>query len=107
MQRILSGLSLPLPVIEINGAFISDLATGGHLVTNAMDTRSVRSAYDMISNFGTLPFVSTFDGESDRLYYSRILNPGMQWYLDDRTANHDRRLLLNDYLEFRLADQVF
>lgn len=106
MQRILSGMSLPLPVIEFNGAFISDLATGEHLLTNAMDPNIVRSAYDLILDSGTLPFVSSFDGESDRLYYSRILNPGMRWYLNDRTSNRDRRLAQIDDLETRLGEQV-
>jgi len=34
MQQMMAGLTLPLPVIEFNGAFISDLATGRHEVVN-------------------------------------------------------------------------
>jgi Cof subfamily protein (haloacid dehalogenase superfamily) len=106
MQRILSGLRLPLPVVEFNGAFISDLASGGHLVANAMDSESVSLVYHLISDYGVPPFVSTFDGKADRLYYSQILNPGMQWYVDDRTSNLDRRLVQTDDLQSRLGEQV-
>ena len=106
MQSILAGLRLPLPVIEFNGAFISDLGTGQHLVTNALGAELAVGAYELICAAGCVPFVSSFDGESDRLHYSEIGNPGMTWYLDDRLANNDRRLSKTADLPSRLSEQV-
>ena len=106
MQSILAGLRLPLPVIEFNGAFISDLGTGRHLVTNALDTELAVGAYELIRAAGCVPFVSSFDGESDRLHYSEIRNPGMKWYLDDRLSNNDSRLSKTADVSSRLSEQV-
>jgi Cof subfamily protein (haloacid dehalogenase superfamily) len=106
MQQMFDGLRLPLPVVEFNGAFISDLATGRHLVTNAIDADVVGDVYRTISSAGFLPFVSTFDGDSDRFYYSETRNAGMKWYLDDRIANHDPRVRRTEDLPSRLSEQV-
>ncbi len=106
MQWILSGLRLPLPVVEFNGAFISDLDTGRHLVTNALDAKVAGGAYELIRSAGALPFVSAFDGESDRLYYSDIENPGMAWYVNDRLASGDRRVRRTEDQSCRLNEQV-
>lgn len=106
MQSILAGLRLPLPVIELNGAFISDLGTGRHLAASALDTELAAGAYELIRAAGRVPFVSSFDGECDRLYYSEPGNPGMRWYLDDRLASNDRRLTKTTDLASRLSEQV-
>jgi len=106
MQSILAGLRLPLPVIELNGAFTSDLATGRHLVTNALETELAVAAYELIHAASCVPFVSSFDGEFDRLHYSEISNPGMKWYLDDRLSNNDTRLSETADLASRLSEQV-
>jgi hypothetical protein len=106
MQSILAGLRLPLPVIELNGAFISDLGTGRHLVTNALETELAMGAYKLMRAVGCVPFVSSFDGEFDRLHYSEIGNPGMKWYLDDRLSNNDRRLSKTADLSSSLSEQV-
>jgi Cof subfamily protein (haloacid dehalogenase superfamily) len=106
MQSILSGLRLPLPVVEFNGAFISDLDTGRHLVTNALDPNVAGGAYELIHSAGSLPFVSAFDGASDRLYYSEIRNPGMAWYVNDRLASGDRRVRRIEDQSSRLNEEV-
>lgn len=106
MQPILRGLKLPLPVVEQNGAFVSDLTTGEHLLTRAIDRDVAEEVYGLIRAAGCLPFVSSFDGRSDRLYYSEVENPGMQWYVDDRTSNSDSRLCRTDDVARGLSEQV-
>jgi hydroxymethylpyrimidine pyrophosphatase-like HAD family hydrolase len=106
MQVILEGLVLPLPVIEHNGSYISDLATGRHLVTNALAPPVARTAYDIIRAAGHTPMVSSFDGESDRLHYSDVPNPGVAWYVEDRRINRDPRLTATPDIESSLAEQV-
>jgi Cof subfamily protein (haloacid dehalogenase superfamily) len=92
MQPILRGIELPLPVVESNGAFVSDLVTGRHLLTNALDAGVAAELYALIFDAGCLPFLSAFDGSRDRLYYSEVRNPGMDWYVRDRTSSGDTRL---------------
>ena len=106
MQVILRGLTLPLPVIEHNGSYISDLETGRHLVTNALSPSMARGAYDIIRAAGHVPLVSSFDGASDRLHYSEVPNPGVEWYVEDRRVNRDPRLTRTDDLATALSEQV-
>lgn len=106
MRIILSGLKLPLPVVEFNGAFVSDMATGAHLVTNAMAPAAARGAFDIIRSAGCLPLVSTFDGSADRLYYVEVTNPGVEWYVNDRVRSGDPRVTRTDNLAAGLSEQV-
>jgi Cof subfamily protein (haloacid dehalogenase superfamily) len=92
IRPILAGLQLPFPVIEFNGAFITDLDTGYHAVINSLDVSTVESIFQIIRDHNCSPFVSTFDGLADRLYYQDILNKGMQGYIDSRRAANDQRL---------------
>jgi 5-amino-6-(5-phospho-D-ribitylamino)uracil phosphatase len=39
MRSLLAGVRLQLPVIELNGAFISDMQTGRHLVSTFSPSR--------------------------------------------------------------------
>ncbi|MCP4396775.1 MAG: HAD family phosphatase [bacterium] len=106
MQSILQGLPLSLPVIEFNGAFISDVDTGHHRIINSLDASVSEEIYQCILDANSLPFISTFNGTEDCLYYSDILNEGMAWYLNDRQQNHDRRLRSVTNLTYSLHDQV-
>ncbi len=106
MQQLLAGLTLDLPVIEFNGAFLSDLATGDHLVTNSLDRDVAEDVFQMIVDRGCVPLVSTFDGRGDRLYYTNVRNPGEDWYVGDRIAASDRRLRQEDDLRSHLSEEV-
>jgi Cof subfamily protein (haloacid dehalogenase superfamily) len=106
MQQLLVGLTLELPVIEFNGAFLSDLTTGRHLVTNSLDRAVVEDVFQMIVDRGCVPLVSTFDGRDDRLYYTGVRNPGEDWYVGDRIAASDRRLRQEDDLHSHLSEAV-
>jgi Cof subfamily protein (haloacid dehalogenase superfamily) len=92
VQAILGDLPLRLPVIEFNGAFLSDYRSGRHLLVNALLREVAAALHADIVAAGQAPIISTFDGRRDRLYFGPILNPGVQWYLDDRRKNHDPRL---------------
>lgn len=92
VKHILAGIPIRLPVIEINGSFISEFKTGKHLVVNDMENNLIEDAFRCITAFNCLPFVSTFDGEEDRLYYQSLPNDGMEWYYEDRVRCKDKRL---------------
>lgn len=91
MQGILRGLPLKLPVIEFNGAFLSNLATGRHETVNALRPSIAEDVYALILRHGLVPFVSSFDGTEDRVHYAAATNAGMYWYMEDRRRHNDRR----------------
>jgi len=92
IREVLGGLPLSLPIIEFNGAFISDLRTGHHQVINRIEPSVVEDVLKSVLDRGLLPFISAFDGERDRVYYTRSLNEGMDIYLKDRRDSNDPRL---------------
>ena len=106
IRPILAGLKLDLPIIEFNGAFISDLESGQHLVTNSIERAVVEDVYQLISAHGCIPFVSTFDGAEDRLYYQDITNEGMRSFLRDRQRHRDKRLRHSEDLTICFGDAV-
>ena len=108
MRPRLAGLPLSLPVVEFNGAFVSDLSSGRHLVVNALPADIARDVYSLLDGAGSTPFVSTFDGIADRLYYNHafLRNDGMRWYLRNQQSEEDPRLCFRDELREGLRDQV-
>lgn len=106
IRQLLAGLPLPLPVIEFNGAFLSDASTGEHLWTQALEPPLARAVYAAVRDAGHMPFVSTCDGRRDRLYAPPSANPGMAWYVGDRQANGDQRLTPVEDVSVGLGEQV-
>ncbi len=106
LQQTLHGIPFRLPVIEINGAFISDFATGKHLVINDMRNDLLETVYGYITEYNCMPFISTFNGDEDRLYYQTLPNDGMQWYFDNRRLARDRRLCKVKRLRDVFVDDV-
>ncbi len=106
MQVMLKGLNLRLPVIEFNGAFISDLDSGRHEIINSISPDVVESIYKLILEFGCVPFVSSFNGTEDCAYYKDVINDGMRWYLNDRLTSKDRRWRTISDLMHSFHDQV-
>lgn len=106
MRPLLRGLPLTLPVVEFNGAFLSDLSTGRHEVVNAFPSPLPGELCALIGAFGCVPFVSTFDGRDDCLYSGPPINDGMRYYLEERRAHRDPRLRACASLAAPLREQV-
>ena len=92
LRVMLKELPLTLPVIEFNGAFLTDLATGHRPFVRALAQGVGEHVMELAHRHGLRPFVSAFDGARDRLFAGAALNLGMQWYLDERKAFGDTRL---------------
>jgi Cof subfamily protein (haloacid dehalogenase superfamily) len=92
LSVMLAGLPLRLPVIEFNGAFLTELTTGRRAFIRAIEASLCHDVYARGLALGLQPFVSAFDGRSDLLYAGPPQNAGMQWYLDERVAFRDPRL---------------
>ena len=84
MRHVLADLPLRLPVVEFNGAFVSDLASGQHYLVHDLHRDILSELWQQIADAGYIPFISTYDGTADRLYYRDITNDGMAWYLRNR-----------------------
>ncbi|MBN1700157.1 MAG: HAD family hydrolase [Spirochaetales bacterium] len=92
IKKILDGIKIKLPIVEFNGAFISDFANGKHLVINNIEPIIVQEIDNICKSFQKQFFLSTFNGKEDKLYFENCTNDGMKWYVDDRTNNNDSRI---------------
>ncbi len=92
IRQIVAGVPLKLPIIEINGAFVSDLQSGRHLCINSLPREISEEICNLCENNGCVPFVAAFDGEKDHLFYEAITNEGMEWFVADKTEDHSDRL---------------
>ncbi|WP_211765327.1 HAD hydrolase family protein [Kutzneria sp. CA-103260] len=88
MRPMLPGVDLRLPVIEHNGAYISDLRTGEHLVTNALDAAIAGKAVELLGD----PIVTSWDGTRDRVHHGTDLNTGAGWFIAEKRRYADPRL---------------
>jgi 5-amino-6-(5-phospho-D-ribitylamino)uracil phosphatase len=53
MRSLLSGVGFRLPVIELNGAFVSELDSGRHLVSNVLSKGESCTAVEIILETAT------------------------------------------------------
>lgn len=98
MRALLAGVEFRLPVIEFNGAFVSELQSGRHLVKNVLPPHVACGVVEEILATGTDPVVSTWDGARDRVHFGSRANDGTSWYVEEKRAYDDPRLALCDDL---------
>ena len=92
IRQVLGDLPLRLPVVESNGAFLTDYASGRHEAVHGFASSLAEELLVRGRRRGQIPFLVAFDGSRDRLFYTKAVNPGMDWYLQDRLKAADRRL---------------
>ena len=90
MTPILGGLPLQLPVIAINGAYLTDYSTGNHQVINHIKNTFAATIYQHILDGGLLPFIVTHNGTEDCLCWQDLKNEQMQWYHDILHVHKDK-----------------
>jgi Cof subfamily protein (haloacid dehalogenase superfamily) len=99
IQAILRGLPLTLPIIELNGALVSDFASGKHKSVHALDRTMSERVLGLLRERGLAPFVAiAMDGQT-RLYHGPLNNSAMQWYRDEKVEKGDQGLVRVDDLE--------
>jgi Cof subfamily protein (haloacid dehalogenase superfamily) len=92
IKPVLGDIPIKLPVIAINGAYLSDYSTGRHLIINSLEKSIAEAIFDIIRKANLWPFVCTFNGTDDRLYYQTLSHPAMHWYRQAILALNDQRL---------------
>lgn len=103
---ILGDLPLILPVICINGAYLTDYKTGHHLVINNLENQFANTIYQHILDGGLLPFIVTHNGTEDCLYWQDLANEQMQWYHDILHVHKDKRIRRTEDLKHALKEKV-
>ena len=108
IRAAIGDLPLRLPVIDQNGACVSELASRRHLAIHALDPPVARDLWSLLEDAGCSPFLMTFDGADDRVYYNRTVlrNGGMRRFLENRERIEDPRLRKLGDLRNGLDDQV-
>jgi len=106
IQPLLDKVQLPLPVIEFNGSFISDLKTGEHLYINDLEKSAIHVTADILQKHSLNYFLSTFDNRTDKLHYIKAENPGEEWYVSNRKYFNDKRLNQVTSLSNHFAEKV-
>ena len=91
MRVLLGGVDLRLPVIEFNGAFISELDSGRRLASNVLSSAAACTV-EAILETGADPVVSGWDGSHDKVHFGRRMNEGTTWYVEEKRAYGDPRL---------------
>jgi 5-amino-6-(5-phospho-D-ribitylamino)uracil phosphatase len=92
MRALLEGVQMRLPVIELNGAFVSELESGRHVASSALSERDACAALEAILGTGVDPVVSTWDGHRDRVHFGSRVNESLAWYVEEKKAHRDPRL---------------
>ena len=92
IRAILGDIPFTLPIVEFNGAFISEYRTGKHEVVNPIPAPLAREVFSALVDGGCEPYVSSFDGTRDLVFYREIANEGMAAYFAERVAFKDERL---------------
>jgi hydroxymethylpyrimidine pyrophosphatase-like HAD family hydrolase len=92
IRAVLPGVRLRLPVVELNGAFISELESGRHVVSSVLGQDDACGALEAILSTGVDPVLSTWDGEHDRVHFGGRLNDSIGWYVEEKKRHRDPRL---------------
>ncbi len=109
IREVINGVNLSLPIIELNGAFVSELTSGRHLIINHIAPALLPRLEACIQKYNAVPIIATYDGQRDRLYYNRAhraVNPGLDKVVASRQAAKDLRLTQTDNLQLAFNDRV-
>ena len=92
MRSLLAGVRLQIPVIELNGAFISEMQSGRHLASSVLSELDACAALEAILLTGVDPVISTWDGRRDRVHFGSRTNDSISWYVEEKRRHRDPRL---------------
>jgi hypothetical protein len=100
IRALLAGVRLTLPVIELNGAFISELHSGRHVRRRVLAAEVADTAVRTLLDASLEPILTSWDGVDDHVYYDpgAQLNLGNAWYIAEKHAYGDPRLRCRDDL---------
>jgi Cof subfamily protein (haloacid dehalogenase superfamily) len=92
MRALLAGVPLDLPVIELNGAFVSEFDSGRHMVANTLSATEACAAIEAILETGVDPVLTSWDGERDRVHFGALADDSTHFYVTEKQSYGDPRL---------------
>lgn len=92
IKFILKDFPFNIPIIENNGAYISDYISGDHIIINNIKNEICEDILNMIYEYDCMPYISSFNGKEDKLYYKEIINEGMELLRQTKLRENDKRL---------------
>lgn len=98
MRALLDGVHMRLPVIELNGALITEMGTGDHVVVRALESGAAFAALSVLDAHGAGPVLTTWDGRRDRVRFTTTTNAASEWFVAEKRAYGDPRLVLTEDL---------
>ncbi|WP_130472093.1 HAD-IIB family hydrolase [Candidatus Magnetaquicoccus inordinatus] len=96
IKKIFLGIDFRLPVICYNGAFISNLLTGNHVVTNSICKTSPKIIYNIIVDCKLSPIFLINDGSRDLIVYDNSRHVGVKWCTEDSEYFRDQEFMRTD-----------
>lgn len=106
LREIVGDLRIPLPVVTVNGAYVSEYTTGEHLYVSGIESSAARQVVRLARHRGMSPILSVYGPAGDQLLVAEIANKAMQWFVDDRRSAGDPRLKQVSEVESGLEHQV-
>lgn len=92
VRSILGDLPIGIPIIEQNGACVTDLASGRHLLVNELPLLLGRKVLAQFRRFAADPIAACIVDDVDRLLFEDPSNAGTRWYIDEKHRANDPRL---------------
>lgn len=105
-RYVLGDFPLQLPVIECDGAYVTDLHSGNHHHVHSMNRAIGDEALELLNGFGIAPFVLVSSLEGERLAFTAPQNRGMLWYRDEKIDKGDPRLRQVSLLDLVDSEEI-
>ena len=107
MRSLLAGVRFQLPVIELNGAFVSEMQSGRHVASSVLSEQDACGALEVVLSTEVDPIISTWDGRRDRVHFGSRTNDSLSWYVEEKRRYRDPRLApCDDLLAIARAEAV-
>jgi hypothetical protein len=106
IKPLMDGVHLKLPVIAVNGAFLSDFHSGRPQIINCLPQEITESIFSHILKTGLMPFICFYDGKEEVLAFEDLINEQMRWFHSLLTSQKQKRLRLVQDLKSVLRHKV-
>lgn len=91
VRPLFQDIPLSFPIVELNGAMITDIRTGEHFKINALKTGIVSSVLELFDEAALPPLIVSTTGSEDFLHYFKpVTGKGARYLSDLVTESPDR-----------------
>ncbi len=91
-REIIGEMPFRLPIIELNGSFISNYHTGDHYDAQLLPCDIAATVIDIGKSFGLPPNIAAYNEKTHHMFVPPPVNPAYEFYLNARRNAGDKRL---------------